>query len=129
MALSIYLRANVPDKVVACFVQRGEFDQVRCYYHIVLHYMTNQSFLAPHRVFAAYKATKTPSINTASSVRIARLSNTWLLPCTGGSHSVCLHFVCTAAAAAVCVCSQMTSQTGCSIQLKGWLQVRLCTDA
>ena len=28
MALSIYLRANVPDKVVACFVQRGEFDQV-----------------------------------------------------------------------------------------------------
>jgi hypothetical protein len=29
MALSIYLRANVPDKVVACFVQRGDFDQVQ----------------------------------------------------------------------------------------------------
>mmetsp|Transcript_16634 Transcript_16634/g.24631 ORF Transcript_16634/g.24631 Transcript_16634/m.24631 type:complete len:1761 (+) Transcript_16634:142-5424(+) len=31
MALSVYLRANVPEKVVSCFVQRGEFDQVVAY--------------------------------------------------------------------------------------------------
>lgn len=28
LALSVYLRANVPDKVINCYVQRGEFDKI-----------------------------------------------------------------------------------------------------
>ncbi|OQS04982.1 clathrin heavy chain [Thraustotheca clavata] len=31
MALSVYLRANVPEKVINCFVQRGEFDKIVAY--------------------------------------------------------------------------------------------------
>lgn len=31
MALSVYLRANVPEKVINCFIQRGEFDKIVAY--------------------------------------------------------------------------------------------------
>jgi clathrin heavy chain len=31
MALSVYLRANVPEKVINCFMQRGEFDKIVAY--------------------------------------------------------------------------------------------------
>jgi len=31
MALSVYLRANVPEKAVNCFVQRGEYDKIAAY--------------------------------------------------------------------------------------------------
>mmetsp|Transcript_15803 Transcript_15803/g.20869 ORF Transcript_15803/g.20869 Transcript_15803/m.20869 type:complete len:1733 (+) Transcript_15803:212-5410(+) len=31
MALSVYLRANVPEKAINCFVQRGEYDKVVAY--------------------------------------------------------------------------------------------------
>ena len=31
MALSVYLRAEVPEKVINCFVQRGEFDKIVAY--------------------------------------------------------------------------------------------------
>ncbi|KAF1331725.1 Clathrin heavy chain, partial [Globisporangium splendens] len=31
MALSVYLRAQVPEKVINCFVQRGEFDKIVAY--------------------------------------------------------------------------------------------------
>lgn len=31
MALSVYLRADVPEKVINCFVQRGEFDKIVAY--------------------------------------------------------------------------------------------------
>ncbi|CAN0107379.1 unnamed protein product, partial [Phaeothamnion confervicola] len=52
MALSVYLRANVPDKVVQCFVQRGEFDKMvaysakvgyRCDYTFMLQNMVRQN--------------------------------------------------------------------------------------
>ncbi len=31
MALSVYLRANVPEKAVNCFLQRGEYDKIAAY--------------------------------------------------------------------------------------------------
>ena len=31
MALSVYLRANVPEKAINCFLQRGEFDKIAAY--------------------------------------------------------------------------------------------------
>ncbi|CAM9577248.1 unnamed protein product [Chrysoparadoxa australica] len=52
MALSIYLRANCPEKVVNCFVQRGEFDKIvaycskmdyRCDYTVMLQNMVQQN--------------------------------------------------------------------------------------
>jgi clathrin heavy chain len=47
MALTIYLRANTPDKVINCYMQRGEFDKIVTYatrvkYHVDYSYMLQQ---------------------------------------------------------------------------------------
>eukprot|EP00981_Chlorochromonas_danica_P008853 scaffold2320_cov168-Ochromonas_danica.AAC.5 len=47
LALTIYLRANVPDKVINCYMQRGEFDQIVTYasrikYHVDYSFMLQQ---------------------------------------------------------------------------------------
>jgi clathrin heavy chain len=31
LALSVYIRANVPEKAINCFLQRGEFDKIVAY--------------------------------------------------------------------------------------------------
>ena len=47
MALTIYLRANVPEKVINCFMQKGEFDKIVTYatrvnYRVDYSYMLQQ---------------------------------------------------------------------------------------
>lgn len=47
MALTIYLRANVPDKIINCYMQRGEFDKIVTYasgakYHVDYGFMLQQ---------------------------------------------------------------------------------------
>ncbi|RYG62407.1 hypothetical protein EON64_17910, partial [archaeon] len=47
MALTIYLRCNAPDKVINCYMQRGEFDQIVTYasrikYHVDYSFMLQQ---------------------------------------------------------------------------------------
>lgn len=52
MALSVYLRANVPEKAINCFAQRGEFDKLvayaakvgfRCDYGMMLQQLMHQN--------------------------------------------------------------------------------------
>ncbi len=52
LALSIYLRAHVPNKVVACFAEQGQFDKILLYskkvgytpdYAVLLQHMTRVS--------------------------------------------------------------------------------------
>ena len=47
MALTIYLRSNAPEKVINCYMQRGEFDKIVTYaarvnYHVDYTYMLQQ---------------------------------------------------------------------------------------
>lgn len=47
MALGIYLKANVPDKVINCYMQKGEFDAIVTYasrikYHVDYSFMLQQ---------------------------------------------------------------------------------------
>ena len=52
MALSVYLRANIPEKAINCFAQRGEFEKLiayaaktgyRCDYSVMLQQLLHQN--------------------------------------------------------------------------------------
>jgi clathrin heavy chain len=52
LALSVYLRANVPQKVIACFAELGQFDKIILYskkvgftpdYHSLLQHLVRTS--------------------------------------------------------------------------------------
>lgn len=44
LALTVYLRANVPEKVINCFMQRGEFDKIVAY-AVRANYRVDYSFM------------------------------------------------------------------------------------
>ncbi|KAG7385041.1 hypothetical protein PHYPSEUDO_001977 [Phytophthora pseudosyringae] len=51
MALSVYLRAEVPEKVINCFVQRGEFDKIVAY-AVQTNYRCDYTFMLQNLVRA-----------------------------------------------------------------------------
>ena len=81
LALSVYLRANVPMKVIQCFAETGQYQKIVLYAKKV-NYQPDYIFLLRSIM----------RINPEQGVQFAQVEKTWLIENVVVNHRLCVSF-------------------------------------